>query len=180
MWNQSQIPISRFKVHIWPWVNATRNSHLSELTEPRPIKQDLIRLLSRWAVKEATYKAFSDFRLPFPHIMLKKDRASSKPQLHFTGPVAKWAEDLNVQVICPTPHLLFPCFSWILLQLRIQLFQSHMMATMQWLKSYWSQDLKIVVNVHRFHLKSSPWTSLVPARKVSNAIRRVHIELESR
>jgi phosphopantetheinyl transferase (holo-ACP synthase) len=34
--------------------------------------------------------------------MLKKDCASSKPQLHFTGPVAKWAEDLNVQVICPT------------------------------------------------------------------------------
>ncbi len=160
MWNQSQISISRFKVHICPWINATRNldSHLSELIEPRPIMQDLIRLLSRWAVKEATYKAFSDFRLPFPHIMLKKDCASSKPQLHFTGPVAKWAEDLNVQVICPTllspPSL--PVFSWILLQLRIQLFQSHMMATMQWLKSYW-----FLSPFYDSIFKSSLWTSLV-------------------
>jgi hypothetical protein len=62
----------------------------------------------RWAVKEATYKAFSVYRLPFPDILLKTSGAP-RPQLHFTGVVAKWAKDLNVQVPpSPPPPPLFP------------------------------------------------------------------------
>ncbi len=155
MWNQSQISISRFKVHIWPWINATRNldSHFqSWLNHGRLSKTWFICCQDgRWKRPLTKRSAISDSHF---HILCWK-RIARPQSLSCTsqGLLQSGQKTLMFKWYAPpsSPHLLFPCFSWILLQLRIQLFQSHMMATMQWLKSYWSLDLKIVVNFNRFH-----------------------------
>ncbi|KAF0703455.1 hypothetical protein AaE_015366 [Aphanomyces astaci] len=55
-----------------------RYLHPQEIEQFRSIKDSLAQtqfLANRWAVKEATYKAFKAWRIPFPDILLDKQRS---------------------------------------------------------------------------------------------------------
>lgn len=52
-------------------------------------------LASRWAAKEAAYKAFSKYRIPFPDIKIVSG-AKSRPELQFEGRALEVATELKV------------------------------------------------------------------------------------
>nr|CCA16412.1 conserved hypothetical protein [Albugo laibachii Nc14] len=78
-----------------------RAYHPNEIREfqNKSARSRVLFLASRWAVKEAVFKAFQHHRISFPEIVVvssSKDKHQCAPQLKFCGNLRSLAQSLNI------------------------------------------------------------------------------------
>lgn len=73
--------------------------HSQEIQQYQSIKLQAKKdtfLASRWAAKEAAYKAFSRWRIPFPDLVVTS-KGSGAPELTFEGMAKELADQLKLE-----------------------------------------------------------------------------------